>query len=231
MKSLILIISTCFWVFTGVFAQNRPSLLPEPTSVQYGNGALAVSNLTLYVPPTVSKDIVFILKELQQTLRERSGKPVKMASTLATSRVCYTVKTTGRELPETDEATKGSTREHYSLSVSAQGIRIEAETSTGLWYAVQTLRQLIQGEGERATIPYVTITDRPTMAFRGMMMDFAHGGLLTVDEIKRQIDFLARWKTNQYYFYNEVSIELEGYSTLNYKANYTQTEVIKPNVW
>ena len=87
MKSLILIISTCFWVFTGVFAQNRPSLLPEPTSVQYGNGALAVSNLTLYVPPTASKDIVFILKELQQTLRERSGKPVKMASTLATSRV------------------------------------------------------------------------------------------------------------------------------------------------
>lgn len=225
MKSLILIISSCFWVFTGIFAQNRPSLLPEPTSIQYRNGALAVSNVTFYVPPTASKDIVFALKELQQTLSERSGKPVKTASTLAASRVRYTVKTTGRELPETDEATKGSTREHYSLSVSAQGIRIEAETSTGLWYAVQTLRQLIQGEGQQAAIPYVTITDRPTMAFRGVMMDFAHGGLLTVEEIKRQIDFLARWKTNQYYFYNEVSIELEGYSTLNYKANYSQEEV------
>jgi len=57
------------------------------------------------------------------------------------------------------------------------------------------------------------------------MMDFAHGGLPTVTEIKRQIDFLARWKTNQYYFYNEVSIQLKGFPNIAYRSGYTQAQV------
>ncbi len=57
------------------------------------------------------------------------------------------------------------------------------------------------------------------------MMDFAHGGLLTEAEIKRQIDFLAKWKVNQYYFYNEVSIEMKGYQLMNYNAQYSQEQI------
>lgn len=57
------------------------------------------------------------------------------------------------------------------------------------------------------------------------MMDFAHGGLLTVDEIKRQIDFLSRWKMNQYYFYNEVSIALEGFEEINFKQSYSKDQI------
>ena len=44
-------------------------------------------------------------------------------------------------------------------------------------------------------------------------------------EIKRQIDFLARWKGNQYYFYSELSIELKGYPLINPGARYTQEQV------
>ena len=40
------------------------------------------------------------------------------------------------------------------------------------------------------------------------MVDMSHGALLTEAEVERQLDFLARWKVNQYYFYNEASIEL-----------------------
>jgi len=166
MKSLILIISSCFWAFAGIFAQSRPTLYPEPASIQYGQGELALSNISLYVPATAPKDIVFALNELKQTLSERSGKPLKMASSLASSKIRYTVKTAGRTLPETDEATKGSTREQYTLAVTANGITIDAETSTGLYYAVQTLRQLVRGD----KLPFVTISDRPTMAFRGVML-------------------------------------------------------------
>jgi hypothetical protein len=36
------------------------------------------------------------------------------------------------------------------------------------------------------------------------MMDLSHGPMPTADEIKRQIDFLAQWKGNQYYFYSEL---------------------------
>ena len=47
----------------------------------------------------------------------------------------------------------------------------------------------------------------------------------TEEEIQRQIDFLARWKGNQYYFYSELSIELKGYPLINPGARYTQEQV------
>lgn len=131
----------------------------------------------------------------------------------------------GGALPEVSEKERKSDREHYKLTVTSKGVRVEAQTSAGLYYAVQTLRQLITGVGKNAFIPGVIIEDRPALTYRGVMMDFAHGGLPTVAEIKRQIDFLARWKTNQYYFYNEVSIELKGYPTVAYRAGYTQAQV------
>lgn len=206
-------------------AQQRPALLPVPQSIQYGQGQLLAQNLSIYMPPTASADIRFALTELSSLVDSRSGKPIKKSPSVTTATIRYTVKTPGQELPGTDEIAKGNTREQYTLTITTKGIDIVAETSTGLYYAVQTLRQLLQGQGANAFFPVVTIRDRPRLAYRGVMMDFAHGGLLTVDEIKKQIDFLARWKTNQYYFYNEVSIQLDGFSTLNYKASYSQEQV------
>jgi hexosaminidase len=127
------------------------------------------------------------------------------------------VREKGGSLPEVSEKDGKSSREHYKLTVSGKGVRVEAETSAGLYYAVQTLRQLVTGVGKTAFVPGVVIEDRPRLTYRGVMMDFAHGGLPTVAEVKKQIDFLALWKTNQYYFYNEVSIELKGYPTVAYQ--------------
>jgi len=43
--------------------------------------------------------------------------------------------------------------------------------------------------------------------------------------MKRHIDFLARWKNNQYYLYSEASIALEGYPILSPDAQFSQDEV------
>ena len=63
------------------------------------------------------------------------------------------------------------------------------------------------------------------MAFRGTMVDISHGPLPTEKEIERQIDFLSRWKENQYYLYTEDSIELKGYPLLDLDGRLTQDEV------
>ena len=47
----------------------------------------------------------------------------------------------------------------------------------------------------------------------------------TEAEIKRQIDFLSRWKNNQYFFYSETSIEMQGYSLMSPKGRYTAEQV------
>ena len=70
------------------------------------------------------------------------------------------------------------------------------------------------------------VRDWPALAYRGFMMDLSHGQLLRVSEIERQLDLLARYKANQYYFYSEASIAYQGYEAVNPgPARYTREEV------
>ncbi|WP_342082869.1 glycoside hydrolase family 20 zincin-like fold domain-containing protein [Dyadobacter sp. OTU695] len=208
-----------------VFAQNTPVLLPQPETIRYTGERFPVSQLTVWVPASAPNEVRFALQELKTAMGERAGPGVKNASSTASATFQWVVRAEGGALPEVSEKNGRSEREHYKLTISRTGVRVDAQTSAGLYYAVQTLRQLVTGEGKTAFIPGAVIEDRPKMTYRGVMMDFAHGGLPTVAEIKRQIDFLARWKTNQYYFYNEVSIELKGYPTIGYRSGYTQAQI------
>lgn len=221
---LVRLLIACLLV-TPVFAQNTALLLPQPQTVRYSGEKFPVSQLTIVVPPSATAEVRFALQELKSIVGERTGQGIRNAPSSALATFQWVVKKEGGALPGGDERDGKSTREHYKLTVSRKGVRVEAETSTGLYYAVQTLRQLISAKGKDAFIPGVVIEDKPALTYRGVMMDFAHGGLPTVAEIKRQIDFLARWKTNQYYFYNEVSIELRGFPNIAYRSGYTQAQV------
>ncbi|MGN7889142.1 glycoside hydrolase family 20 zincin-like fold domain-containing protein [Dyadobacter sp. 22481] len=212
-------------LITRAFAQNTPVLLPQPETVRYTDEKLPVSRLTVWIPASAPSEVRFALEELKAMLGESAGESIKKAPSAALATFQWVVREPGGALPEVSEMNGKSEREHYKLTISGRGVRVDARTSAGLYYAVQTLRQLITGQGKTAFIPGVVIEDRPALTYRGVMMDFAHGGLPTVAEIKRQIDFLARWKTNQYYFYNEVSIELKGYPAIGYRSGYTQAQI------
>ena len=197
-------------VFPAVHAQQHPALLPAPLQIQYGNGRLPLHDLSLSLPAAAAQDASFSLKELRRMISARTGMPARINAKWRSGG---------------GEASRGKSREAYRIGIDAAGVRISADGAAGLYYAVQTIGQLIEGTGSTASLPFVSIADTPALAYRGVMMDFAHGSLLTVDEIKRQIDFLARWKANQYYFYNEVSIALDGYPTLNYRASYSKEQI------
>ncbi len=212
-------------LFTPAFAQNAPILFPQPQSARFSEDVFPVTSLTVALPPSANAEVRFALQELKSIIGERTGQGVKNASSSASATFQWVVRREGGALPDVSEKAGKSSREHYKLAVSRTGVRVEAETSAGLYYAVQTLRQLITGNGKNAVIQGVAIEDKPRLTYRGVMMDFAHGGLPTIVEIKRQIDFLARWKTNQYYFYNEVSIALNGFPNVAYRSGYTQAQV------
>lgn len=209
----------------GAKALASTTLLPEPQSVSYGNGAMPLGNLSVYIGPNAGPDIRFAVAELGRMVFEKTGKPIKKAATPSAATFSFFVTQKGRELPEASNMSVADDRENYTISISTAKVHVNAATSTGLYYAVQTIRQLVTKANGTTALPVVQISDSPKLKYRGVMMDFAHGGLLTVEEIKRQIDFLARWKTNQYYFYNEVSIELKGHPTVAFRAGYTQKQI------
>ena len=227
MKNCKTILIALLFFTSSLVAQNRPVLFPQPAQVNYtaGVNALSLQHLTIYLPANAPKNISFAFNELKQVIEERAGKTISFVSSPTSAKIRYTIKSKGPELPVLADTIHTNQREAYSLSITANVLKIDANTSAGLYYAIQTIRQLIKGQGAAAVLPVVTIKDNPVLPFRGVMMDFAHGGLLTVAEIKKQIDFLARYKANQYYFYNEVSIKMEGYPTLNYGANYTKEDI------
>jgi hexosaminidase len=88
--------------------------------------------------------------------------------------------------------------EGYELKISPQGVVLSAPHPAGLFYGVQTLRQLLPpvlASGELA-LPGAAIRDYPRFAWRGAMLDVARHFFGPAD-IKRYIDLLAYYKINR----------------------------------
>ena len=96
--------------------------------------------------------------------------------------------------------------EAYELTVTADRVVITATTPAGVFYGIQTLRQLlppfVEHEAARADpsrpvlTPAVRITDRPRFAWRGAMLDVARH-FFNVDDVKRYMDLMALHKLNR----------------------------------
>jgi hexosaminidase len=201
-------------------------LLPRPQQINYGAGHLAVRGLAIEFASPPSPDDRFAAQELSKWLGSRAGAEVSIREG-KTSGPAIVLQRTGTvdALPVPGDKPGPESREAYELKVTSNGVTIRARSSAGIFYGAETLRQLIEGEGKQAVLPEVEIHDWPSLAYRGTMVDMSHGPLPTVQEVERQLDFLARWKANQYYFYSEDSIELKGFPLINPEGRFTQRQV------
>jgi hexosaminidase len=87
--------------------------------------------------------------------------------------------------------------EGYELSIQSDGVQLNANRPAGLFYGVQTLRQLLPARPTSTlSLPAVSIRDIPRFAWRGAMLDVARH-FFGVDDVKRYIDLLAHYKLNR----------------------------------
>ena len=91
----------------------------------------------------------------------------------------------------------------YLLYSDESHLIVAANTGQGLFYGVQTLRQLLRPEGRKLICPAVSIRDWPTMEWRGVQDDISRGPVPTEDFMKRQIRTLAAYKINMFALYME----------------------------
>ena len=84
-------------------------------------------------------------------------------------------------------------RQAYALNADKNGVRITAHDVQGLFYGLQTLRQLTDSRGQ---VPYANITDRPRFDYRGLMLDCSRH-FWTKEFILKQIDAMAAVKLNR----------------------------------
>ncbi len=208
-------------------AQNQ-TLLPAPQKLSYGKNKFPLFGSTILIGADLTKEDRQAIDEFMAWTAEYAA--VSIATTRDKdagniSLIVFNCEHSGTPLPVPGEKAEADGREAYKISVTTNKVTVTSMSDAGLYYALQTLRQLIVRDGKNSFLPEVELEDYPAFAYRGIMMDFAHGTLLTEAEIKRQIDFLAQWKINQYYFYNEVSVEMKGYQLMNYNAQYSQEQI------
>ncbi len=99
-------------------------------------------------------------------------------------------------------------KEGYNLKVNANGIIITASTDQGVFYAFQTLRQMMRmdalpdakGVQRNWEIPAVEITDYPQFAYRGLHLDVCRH-FMPLDFVKKYIELLAFYKMNRFHWH------------------------------
>ncbi|MBN2316124.1 MAG: family 20 glycosylhydrolase, partial [Sedimentisphaerales bacterium] len=94
--------------------------------------------------------------------------------------------------------------EGYELEVTEQAIKLRAAKGAGLFYGIQTLRQLLppaiftqrKVEGVQWSVPCVHIIDTPRFQWRGLLIDPARH-FIPVPDFERFIDLMVLHKFNR----------------------------------
>lgn len=119
-------------------------------------------------------------------------------------------KALGSELPMAQDAdirfcaVKDLGKEAYRLHITEDTILIEAGDFNGAFYAVQSLRQLMEldlKENQRSLdAPCLTAADQPRFGWRGLNLDEARH-FFGKDEVKRLLDLMAMHKLNVFHWH------------------------------
>ena len=181
------------------FAQERavPSILPKPTSVKPGNANIRfnLNTDTKIVYSLDNSNAKYAAEELNRTIEPIFGKKLKK-TTKATSDNNIIFKLDGSIKPE-----------GYVLDITPENIIIKAKDGAGMFYAVQTLKQIIPVQAyetpidlERLSLPTMKIDDAPHFPYRGFMLDCSRH-FWDVETIKEVLDILAMHKMNRFHWH------------------------------
>ena len=188
--SLFFLLIVCL-IASAQNTSNEIAIIPEPVSLKKGSGEFVLpQSVTISAPGNA--EVKQVITFLTDKLSRATGSNVSTGSSNATITL---------QLNSSNEAQLGN--EGYRLSVTANGITINANRPAGLFYGVQSLVQLFPPSIESAVkvnnvkwvAPVVEITDYPRFGWRGLMFDVSRH-FFTKEEVKDYIDKMVRYKFN-----------------------------------
>lgn len=224
---LILLIALCFLLSCCAKEPNQDvNIVPQPQQVEIVDGGFSLSSKTVINVVKDAEDLqpacVFLSKLVEKSLggalEIKSGKARKNA-------VNITV----------DPAMK---MDAYELTVANNAIDIKGGSSKAVFYAVQSLRQMMPvgiENGEQMSkirIQNVKIQDEPRFGYRGGMLDVCRH-FFTVEEVKSYIDILALHKLSVFHWHLTEDqgwrIEIKKYPELTQVGSLRKQTVIGKN--
>lgn len=173
-----------------------PALIPAPLEMNLSGALVELApGLPVEVDPATPE-----MNALAQFLADRLNPATGLRLRPASSGVDKTGQGIFLSL---DPADAGLGAEGYELAIAPGNISLRAAQPAGIFWGIQTLRQLFPAAVEQGTpqpgpwrLPAGKIRDLPRFAWRGMMLDVARH-FFPVSAVKRLIDQVALYKINR----------------------------------
>jgi hypothetical protein len=170
-----------------VAAQN---IIPQPENISLLKGQFKLNKGTKIVTNLTGSDFKMLNQYTSEVLKHPLAY-AKNPSKQGTFRLIC--KGTAQQAAQAMDSVR---LQGYELEVTPKGITIQALTPTGLFYGLQTLRQL-EKDGQ---IACVKVKDAPRFAYRGLMIDCSRH-FWSKDEIKKQLDAMAYFKLDRFHWH------------------------------
>ncbi len=197
-------------------AENQLKLIPVPKEVRVQQGSFHVRPTTrILVEFGHQAEDRIAAETLVEEIHDQSGLKLSITGARADSKQESRQEGSAIVLARLQDrnvraflASKGLTADSigdqgYLLFSDQSHLIVAANTGQGLFYGVQTLRQLLRADGQGLICPAVSIRDWPSMEWRGVQDDISRGPIPTEDFMKRQIRTLASYKVNLFALYME----------------------------
>lgn len=199
MKVCFLIVClTCVYFFNLPHAQAQSvPIVPAPQTVVQGEGYFPLDEaIELVSPSDFSPVSVELLDEIFQYRASHANRVAHIGLWNADDGIRQFCLERGLKTEQLDP-------EGYHLSIEPNTIYVIAGTATGLFYGLQSLKQLATAYRHTGRLPALLITDFPGFRNRAVMDDISRGPLSNMRFLKEQIRKLAALKVNHLTFYIE----------------------------
>lgn len=161
------------------------NLIPKPSSVTPAQGEFVLTADARILLEPANAEMTRIGNFLAASLRPLTGYPLPVsAGAPADGSISLSLQ---------PDSTLGA--EGYVLTITPSAMRVSANQPAGLFYAVQTIRQLVPPREGPWEIAAGTIRDVPRFAWRGTMLDVARH-FFQIEDVKRYMDAIAAYKIN-----------------------------------
>ena len=177
------------------------NIIPEPLEIIKGQGYFELNENTQIIVNSDDESVKGVAKYFADQLNLVSGYSLKSIASSEKTDVENVIEFSDKNIDSSLES-EGYELHSYPNKITLKG------TSTGLFYAVQTLFQLLPTEvynnkiieGKTWSVPSVTIKDKPRFKWRGMHLDVGRH-LFPVSFIKKYIDYIAMHKMNVFHWH------------------------------
>lgn len=169
-----------------VHAQDNIPLIPKPQSLHFTNSApFLLTNRTTLLG-NKQPEAIILNAEIKRFLGFELSSRASEGNNTIELRI--------NPLLKMDD-------EGYQININHKKILIEAHSSKGVFYGIQTFTQLISFYSKTKTeIPALSIQDQPKFKWRGMHLDVARH-FFPKEAVKKYIDFLAMYKMNVFHWH------------------------------